>query len=588
MPPPSLEDLRYAIRRRTRRGRYALEDAAHATRRGARRASSEARGRWSGLTLRVRQRIVGVLAIALLVVAIAVLIVPNLPCGAPGGDQCQSADEAVALVPGDSAAYLHVDADPDTQQYEQAAALAERLPTVTEQVIARLPGPRGGSIDYRRDVAPWLGGEAALALVPAGGGDPEPTVLLEVGDQRGANRFVERLTGRDPKTESYREVELSLDGELAVTSVGGFAIAGPETSVKRVIDVEAGGGRSLEDSEPAQQVSDALPEPRLADLYLSEESAGELLAPRGPLASFEVFVNAKATVGAGAALVAKDDALELHVHSLLDPERAQNAPGFFGAFPSFEPALAGEVSESALAYLALGDPADSVEGLLAQATAEAPAIAAGFKDIGEQLRKGGEVNLEDEVLPLLTSQAAVSVEPRRGSGVGPGVPFVSLIVADVDGEEAKRALARLQAPIAKALDPGRSLQGPIFREQVLDGVPVRSLRISPSVDLSYAVVDGKLVVSTDPLGVTQVSSGESTLEGSDGFRAATEGFPDEVSALVYLNLGGLLGLAEQAGLGADPGYARFSQEFRRLEGLGVAVERGDEEIDSEIRLTVGD
>ena len=608
---PSLEDLRYAIRRRARGGRYVLEDASYAARRSARRASSWARDSWSGLSPDARSLIAAALGVVLVVGVIVLFAVRNLPCQAPGGDECPPEDEAIALVPGDATAYAHVEIDPGAQQYEEAAALAERLPTVTEQIVARLPAPRGVSLDYRRDVAPWLGGEAALALVPAGGGDPEPTLLLEVGDQGGANGFVERLAGRDPNTGTHDGVDVRLaGGGRAVAQVGGFVVVGPAAQVRRVIDTEQG-DRPLEDAGPASEVLDALPDLRLAELYVSEDGADDLLAPGTALGSFEAFVDARATLGAGAALVATDAGLELEIHSVLDPERAESTPGFFAAFPAFEPHLAGEVSEEALAYLALGDPQQSIADLVAQATAEAPAIAAGFEDVGERLREAGNVNLEKEVLPLLTSQAAVVVEPAPASGgagapeaeipgagggaqdlppvaPAPGVPYVSLIVDEVDEEQARKALARLQVPIAKALDPGRSLQAPVFKEQEIDGVEARSLRISPTVELTYAIVDGRLVISTDPDGVRQVQSGEGSLEDSDRFEQATEGFPDDVSALLYLDIGGLLRLAEATGLGEDPAYALFSREFRRLEGLGVAVKRGDDKIDTEIRLTIAE
>src|SRR4029450_5673632 len=98
-------------------------------------------------------------------------------------------------------------------------------------------------------------------------------------------------------------------------------------------------------------------------------------------------------------------------------------------------------------------------GLLSQATAEAPAIAKSFEAVGDRLRQPGKVNLERDVLPLLTSQAALAVEPSEGGAgapeaegpggggpaqVGPevaptpGVPFVSLIVDDVDTEQAAK------------------------------------------------------------------------------------------------------------------------------------------------------
>jgi Protein of unknown function (DUF3352) len=604
---PSFEDLRYAIRRRARRGKYVLEDASYALRRTRRRVFSRAGDSWSGLTLRARYRTAAAAAIVVAVLAVALIAVPNLPCQGPGGDECPPEDEAIGLVPGDSIAYAHLDTDPGTEQYEHAASLAERLPTVTEQLLARLPTPRGPSIDYTRDVEPWLGGEAALAVVPAGSGNAKPALLLEVGDEARAGRFVDDLAGRDPRTESHDDVDVRIaGGGLAVALVGGFVVAGPQQQVVRVIETESG-GHSLADEDPAGDALDGLPDLRLAELYVSEDGADELLAPDAPLASFEAFVNARATLGAAAALVATESGLKLELHSVLDPERAESAPGFFAAFPSFEPRLAGELSEDALAYLALGDPQQSIAGLLSQATAEAPAIAKSFEDVGGRLREAGKVNLERDVLPLLTSQAALAVEPSEGGAgapeadgpggggaaqVGPevaptpGVPFVSLIVDDVDTEQAAKTLSGLQAPIAKALDPQRGLQAPVFREEKVDGVTARSLRISPTVDLTYAVVDGKLVISTDRDGVTRVASDESSLEDADRFEAATEGFADEVSALLYLNVGGLLKLAEAAGLSEDPGYALFAEEFRRLEGLGVAVERGDEDIDTEIRLTI--
>jgi hypothetical protein len=339
-----------------------------------------------------------------------------------------------------------------------------------------------------------------------------------------------------------------------------------------------------------------------------------VLAPRASFGSFESFVNAKATRGAGAALAAAEDGLELAIHSELDPERQESEPGFFNALPPFDPNLAGEVSEGALAYLALGDPAASVEDLLAQATAEAPALVAGFEDVGKRLRETGKVSIEKDLLPLLTSQAAVSVEPSGappsgggtpeteipgGAGVPegapspeaaavPGIPHVNAVVEEVDAEAARKALARLQVPIAKALNPESGRQAPVFQQDEIEGVPVHSLRISPTVNLSYAIVDGELVISTDSQGVARVLGGGSSLEDSASFEDTTEGFPDEVSALLYLNLNGLLALAEQAGLSEDPAYAVFSEDFRRLRGLGVAVERSDEEIDTEVKLTAGE
>jgi hypothetical protein len=93
-----------------------------------------------------------------------------------------------------------------------------------------------------------------------------------------------------------------------------------------------------------------------------------------------------------------------------------------------------------------------------------------------------------------------------------------------------------------------------------------------------------MVISTDPAGVAQVRSGEGGLAGSGAFEAATDSLPDEVSALVFLNLDEFLGLAEQAGLAEDPLYASLSDDLSRVGSLGLAVNAGDDQLKSELFL----
>ena len=62
---------------------------------------------------------------------------------------------------------------------------------------------------------------------------------------------------------------------------------------------------------------------------------------------------------------------------------------------------------------------------------------------------------------------------------------------------------------------------PRFEEQEIDGVPVRSVQASPTVNLSYAVFDGKLVISTDPAGIEQGVLDDGGLQESEPFERAT-------------------------------------------------------------------
>lgn len=621
MSEPPTTGLLYAMRRRARRVWYRGQDAAIAAKRIPAWIGSRVRNVWFELSLRVRRRVIVGAAVLVAVAAFLLLAVPALPCQFPGGDGCPPPDDAVALVPGDTVLYLHVNTDPDTEQYERADAFAAELPTIAQQLVARLPGAAGAGIEYDKDVRPWLGGEAAVALIPGSGQALDQALLLEVGNEDGAQRFADELVGKDAKSEDYHEVAVTSRGDVATATVGGFLVLGPQAAVRRVIDTELDAGRSLDDSSAAEEVRDELPGDSLVQAYVSEQGAEDLFRAGAPLGSFEAFVNSDATRGAGAALVVGDDSLEIEAHSLLDSERLASSPGFFEALPPFEPDLADELSSGSLLYLGLGDPEQSATALIAQATAEAPGLVAGFEDFSEQLEEVGRINVQRELLPLLGGEVALGIEPPPGGaaeggsgggeaevepelpeGIEPGgpaplpqergeltfsgVPYLTLVADEIDEEVARKALADLQVPIAEALDPGESGQAPIFEGTEIEGLQTRSLRISPTVNLTYAIFDEKLVVATDPAGVKQVKSGESGLEDADGYERATDELPDELSALVYLNLADLVALFEREGLAEDPAYVVFAPEIRKLEGMGLAVKGDEDAIETELRLTV--
>ncbi len=485
---------------------------------------------------------------------------------AGGGGDAQS-DDAIALVPADTLAYVHADLDPESEQYEQAAALAERLPLVSRQVLRLLSGlvaTGAGSAptDFEEDIGPWFGGELGLALVPTDGGT-ELVQLLEVADEAGAREY---------------------GGEDA-TIVDGFLVVGADRGVEAVTDTarEQGDALSLAHDPAVEEARERLPEERLADAFLSEAGVDELVAdPSASLATVEPFVDAGATLGVGAAVVATEDGFELEIRSVLDPERSSSDPGFFGAFPGFEPSLTSDVPPNVLAYLGFGDPEETIEALLRQASIEAPGLAAAFSDLFERLREAGDVSLRGDLLPALGEEAALVLDLVREAGAGqpeiPGLvpeplpgqpppvvpqqptPLVELIAGGVDEEQAESALSELEEPLTEAL----------------------------GIDLAYEVFDSKLVVATSPTAVERVAEGEGGLDQDERYQRATEGLADELSLVAYLSVSRLLELAELAGLAEDPAYVTFADDLHKLEALGVGVEASPEELATDARLVIGE
>lgn len=620
IPPPRRNPLA-ALGRGARTIAYAAQDLTFLAGRAVRGVGRGGRGFWFSLALRTRKRLILSLLGGAIAAAALAFAVPRLPCQFPGGDVCPPADDAAEIVPADALGYVHLTLDQDGEQYRNAVAILDGLPQISRQLLgpllAQVPGPGGQSVDFERELDPWLGEQAALVILPVGGA-AEQLLLFQEGDQEGAAAYASSLATDETTVEEYEGIEISTDSRgVATASVGGFLAVGTVEAVRRVIDVQAGAedSRPLADDAVATELRDELPPDRFADAFVSQDGIESLIADEdGPLASAEPFVDAASSVGAAASLGAADDALELAIRSSLDPERAETNPGFFAAFPAFEPELPERLAAETLGYVGIADPGTTISELFAQATAEAPVLAEGLAAAVERLRNLGDVNVQRQLLPALGGEAAFALQPgsEQGAEAPPEqtttapvpipeglpdegvpvpaaeapVPILQFLAEGVEADRARRALARLQGPISRALDPGSSLQAPVFDRREFDGVELQVLRVSPTVNLAYALADDNLAVATQPEGVEQIIEGAGGLAGADPYGDATSGFPDEPSLLAYFNLAELVRLAEREGLAEDPVYALIAGEVRRLLAAGVAVEARPTSLATALRLVI--
>jgi hypothetical protein len=563
------------VRERLKSARYALADLAYLIGRAVGRVP-RAVGRgfgdfWGRLTVVERRRLLAAVGAVVVILLVLALAVPRFPCEFPGGDACAPEDSAAELVPADALAYVHADLDPDSDQMETAGELADATPVLSDQLISRalalLPGLAGTRAQFDSEIRPWFGDELAGAIL-GGPRGPERVVLIEAQDSEGAARFAARLSGG-----------------VATEQVEGFLVLGTAAGVRAVSDAANGGGEPLSADATATEALDRLPAERFAEAWISPEGAQQLIAAsRGQLATLTPLISPGATEGVAASLGADEDGYELAIRSLLNAERASASPGFFAAFPSFEPELPERLPADALAYLGFDDPGRTIRALLTQASAQAPGIAGGFEALVRRLRKEGGVDVEGELLGALEGEAALSILPRGEGEEQSGLPFLELVADDVDEEAARRALAALQAPLAAAAS--RDVQAPIFEQQDVEGVEAHSLRLSPTIDLTYAVFDGLAAIATDRQGIAALASDDGGLDEADRFKAATDELPDEVSLLAYFDLHGLVSIGERMGLAEDPLYATFAGDFRSLEALGLAVSSSEDELATDVRLEI--
>ncbi len=362
---------------------------------------------WLGLSIYTRRRL-GVAAGLLAVIALIWLAaIPALPCGAPGGESCPPRDHAIGLVPDDALAYAHVNLDRGSDQFKAAEDVASRVPTLAQQAIgrlaARLPGPHGAPLDFDRDIEPWFGGEAAVAILPAGGRAAQEVQLLGVGDEDGARRFADSIASGGLHSLGDQGTDLQVDRRgLATALVGGFLVIGTKSGVRAVIGAHGGAddAGSLAADPAADAARDALPEERLADVYLSKDGIARLVAdPESSLATLAPVINPGASEGVAAALVASDDGLELDIRSILDPARVPAHPGFFG--PPLVQAIAAGLPPARLARLP-GDRRSGQDDRVAPGAGERLASRGSRRRPAgstESLKGLGNLDLERELAP---------------------------------------------------------------------------------------------------------------------------------------------------------------------------------------------
>jgi len=602
-----------AIAQRLRSVRYFVGDLFYLASRPFRGLGRRLKPAWDSVSAQNRRRAAVVLGALALIAAIAFLVVPSLPCGAPGGDTCAPDDDAIALVPADSLAYVHANLERGSDQYDAAVTVANRTPLLTEQVLGRiLPFFLGGSgqpPSFSDDIEPWFGGEIAIVVVPGGAGTQQ-VQMLEVTDTEGAREYEASIAAGEPEPEDYQGTDLRQDGRgLATAIVDDFLLIGSADGVRSIIDVTANveGADSLDADSNATDALEALPAERLAEAYLSAEGIDSFLAlSDGALAPFESLVDSGVSQGAAVSLSADEGGLRFATRSLLDPDRSEEAGGFFAAFSSFEPELPAELAPDTLAYAGFGNADETVSALLGQATIRAPGIATGITELVDRLRKSAGVDIAEDLLPALNGEGALAVAPRptvedasaapasedeipddlqspdAPETIAPGqsdVPYAEFLASDVDEEAAREALAGLQGEFAESVDP--RIANPIFREETFGDVEAQVLRRSPGDVLAYAVHESQLVIADDAAPLERLDSDpDSGLAGSEAYVSATEDLAEAPSFIAYFDLGGLVATAERLGAGGEGPFATFAEDLRRLQTFALAVETEEDVLSS--------
>ena len=314
---------------------------------------------------------------------------------------------------------------------------------------------------------------------------------------------------------------------------------------------------NLGDAAPYVEILRGLPDERLTHAYLAR-------AALGPLRAIDPSVMA-----AGVAADVDEDLMRVRMRAVHDREGGPCTEG--GA----DTGLVDLAPPDAALYVEMPSIACALRTLAAQADGGGEALGR----LARAAERRGGVSLQDELLPLLDRRGALIATP------GESAPTFTLLVEDVDEQQALDVLARLQPALIRLLGTEDIGQVPAFGATDVEGITAATAQLAPGLELSYAAWDGRLVVSTSLAGIAQARRAGG-LPGSDTFESVLGDRPEAPSALVFADLNQLLALGEQAGLAEDPSYLAVRDDLQKLRAAGAVLSREEKFTTAELTFHI--
>jgi hypothetical protein len=487
------------------------------------------------------------------------------------GDEERAPDRTADYVPRDALLYLSLGGGGSDEQAERASALVRDVPDLARlrsALLQRVTAP-AGDFDWDRDIRPWLGREAAVAVVGPEADSASSLLVLSVGEEKGARDFASRVAGTSTGA-AYRGTRVLGTGSVATALQEGHVLVGTEATVRASLDARAGAAPALGSDKEFRELRGALPEERVADGYASAAGVQALLD--GPAAVLRGLPGAT-TLGAGA-FAASVEAGRARL-SL----RFQSSGGAGGCVTRRGAAtpVASGVAADVLAYVGLRGGDCLLRSLIAQPTS---GVGSALRRLAAAARGSDPpVDLQRELLPLLSGEAAITLD----SG-GAGRPVVAAAAGDVDEARALDVLGRLQPALGTLAQAESVGQAPTFQTRDLPaGITALSAELTPNLELSYAAKGGRLILATAPTGVVAAADGRG-LEQSEDFRLLLEDRPSRPSDVIFTDLDGLLTLADQLGLREEPGYLAVRDDLAKFGAAGAVISREGNQTTAEILL----
>ena len=504
--------------------------------------------------------------------AMTAALVPIAGCG---GDNASGGDvDPATLMPASASAYLGVTVRPEGESKDDAQRISRALfgTDAPGRAILDLAAKATGqsAVSFERDVDPWLGDRAGVALLPAPSGGGADVVLVAGSRDDDKARKALESSGRLSQQETFRDVDYrrSADGRLAGAVFEGALVLGSERAVQAVI-ASVRDDSVLSDAASYTQAIGELPKEGVATAYLDVSAVAELiggLLGGGTTAQLIEPVLSAQGDAIAASVIPERDGLRIEAVGTGTGSGIAAVQAKGGASKAIT-TLPGD------SWLALGisDVGATISTLLDAASSAGGIQAIGLNVLLGQIESSLGLKLREDVLAWMGAGGLFVRGTAKGHVSG------ALVVRSKDPAATRRAVRKLRGAL------GGLPAGAAARPFQVPGIDEGALLTLGKLRLELAAAGDRFVIAIGPGALAKALHPGEQLADTAKFQSAQKRLGDDLKAGLYLDLPQLGDLLARSGDG--PGGALLAGVLRRMSQLAAGgTQDGDT---SRVRIAVG-
>jgi len=460
---------------------------------------------------------------------LATLAVGLAGCGGGVATTSASGDSGSKLVRSDALAFVAVDSDLGSSQWQQLDELSKKFPGRSKALAQLKQGLAENGVDYEQDVKPALGPEVDIVAISGPGANQTSAVALtKPKDAAKFKALIAKLNAHDQDPSAKPAVYKAIDD-------GWYAVSESQAQIDAALTDS--GGAALSDNSTFKAALEKLPGEALVKAYVDGRQLNALIQAQSQKSASPFDPS---TLGL--------DKLEFVAASTSAESDGIRARGVTSGADvgggDFSSKLLDGVPGDALAFLNFrgAGTTDQLKKLEANPTV-VQALAQIQAVLGVSL---------DDILALLHNEVALYVRP------GAGIPEVTLALETKDQAAAlstlDRLAARLAATTGSQVQPGK--QGD-------HGIKTVDLG---QIAIHYGGLGDKVVITTGVNGIADYGSGSKLTDSADFKQAKSAAeMPDSTGGFFYLDLKNSIPLLEGlAGLAGQTPPAEVTENVRPL------------------------